>query len=127
MLSEQNRLRSSAAFAQAVKHGRKKGSRTVVVYKYEPDNPPLVTNGGPRMGVIVSKAVGNSVVRHKTARIIRAALRNVMADPRGVQFKDTQTFVIRALPYSATAQTGEVEKDVRSCLRRIAQQKTKSL
>ena len=121
MLPSKHRLRSSAAFGLTVKRGRKKGSKSVVVYVYEPHTPPLITTGGPRVGLVVSKGVGNSVVRHNVARTIRAAMRNVLADPAGVELKETHNIVIRALPHSAQASTREVEKDVRSCLRRILQ------
>lgn len=117
MLPSQHRLRSTPSFGHTIKRGRKKGSRTVVVYVHSPETS--TTWGGPRMGVVVSKAVGNSVVRHNTARKIRAAMANVLADPGGVELKESQNIVIRALPHSATATTREVEKDVRSCLRRI--------
>ena len=73
------------------------------------------------MGVVVSKAVGNSVVRHNVARTIRAAFANIQARTDGVELEEGHTIVIRALPNSATATTREVEKDVRSCLRRILQ------
>lgn len=90
-----------------------------MVYLYTPHDPPLVVTGGPQVGLIVSKAVGNSVARHNTARKIRAGMREILARPEGLEFREDQSIVIRALPPAATASTGEVEKDVRSCLRRI--------
>ena len=129
MLAASHRLRSSDAFARTIKYGRKKGSRTVVVYVSDPSlpqdlrrvkNPRVDSWGGPKMGVVVSKGVGNSVVRHNTARKIRAAMNSVFAAPGGVEIKEEQEIVIRALPHIADATTEEVEKDVRSCLRRIA-------
>ena len=132
MLPAPHRLRSSAAFARTIKRGRKKGSRTVVVYVLEPSipkklgkvsNPRIDSWGGPQMGLVVSKGVGNSVVRHNTARKIRAAFGSILDDRSGVDIESHHTIVIRALPNSATATTEEVEKDVRSCLRRIAKQR----
>lgn len=131
MLPAHHRLRSSVQFVQTIKRGHKKGSRTVVVYIYTPAPPKRIGKihtpridswGGPRMGVVVSKAVGNSVVRHNTARKIRAAMSSILSDEAGVGIETHSNIVIRALPHSATASTEEVEKDVRSCLRRIAKQ-----
>lgn len=39
----------------------------------------VATTGGPRLGLIVSKAVGNAVTRHRVARRLRAAFREVAA------------------------------------------------
>ena len=86
-------------------------------------NPRIDSWGGPQIGLVVSKAVGNSVVRHNTARKIRAAFGSILDDRSGVDIASHHTIVIRALPNSATATTEEVEKDVRSCLRRIAKQR----
>lgn len=85
----------------------------------EQGEEPVVTWGGPQIGAVVSKAVGNSVVRHTVARKIRAAMAGILAHPGGLELKKEYIVVIRALPACAHASTREVEKDVRACLRRI--------
>src|SRR5699024_2524667 len=77
MLAPDRRLRSSALFSAVVKKGARKGSRTVVVHLWTPEpglDAPLELTGGPRAGLIVSKAVGNAVVRHAVSRRLRAVL-----------------------------------------------------
>lgn len=88
VLSAQHRLRSTALFSETVKRGRKKGSKTVVVYLYSgaahaEATPPLPhlsesATAGPRAGVVVSKAVGNAVTRHRVSRVLRHALGEVL-------------------------------------------------
>lgn len=124
MLPAEHRLRSSALFARTVKRGVKKGSRTVVVYVdtdavAHAERSALITEastGGPRVGVIVSKAVGNAVARHRVSRLLRHAATEVLGQPGAV-------IVIRALPASAEATYGEISKDISSCVRRALAQR----
>ena len=125
MLAPQHRLRSTALFGQTIRNGRKKGSRTVVVHvlaggsRAEELPLPLQegATAGPRMGLVVSKAVGNAVTRHNTSRKLRHAFRAVMEED-SLDFPVGTTVVIRALPKSATASFEELVGDVRSCIRR---------
>ena len=67
--------------------------------------------GGPRIGLVVSKAVGNSVVRHRVSRQLRhIAYENMRTLPSGYDV------VIRALPSSATSSSEDLAKDVQSAL-----------
>lgn len=76
----------------------------------ESQSPPVVT-GGPRFGLVVSKAVGNAVVRHRTARRLRHVAATLSADlPRGTDV------VLRALPSAGSADSAELEKDLRKAL-----------
>lgn len=126
MLAPQHRLRSTALFGQTIRKGRKKGSRTVVVHVFagggaraEELPVPLqeASTAGPRMGLVVSKAVGNAVTRHDTSRKLRNAFRAVL-DEREIEFPAGTCVVIRALPASARASNEELVADVRSCIRR---------
>ncbi len=77
-----------------------------------PDAP--VRFGGPRFGLIVSKAVGNAVVRHRVARRLRHICAELTADiPAEVDI------VIRALPGAATADSGELRRQLVSGLRKL--------
>lgn len=114
MLPTHLKLASSADFARTMKRGTKAGSRTMVVHVYqhrtESQDPP-VTTGGPRFGLVVSKAVGGAVVRHRTARRLRHVARSLQAEiPRGTDV------VLRALPGAGEADSAQLEKDVRKAL-----------
>ncbi|KAB1502807.1 ribonuclease P protein component [Corynebacterium sp. 320] len=114
MLPPQHRLRSTAAFGRTVKKGRKKGSATVVAYTLV-DKSSVASVGGPRVGLIVSKAVGNAVARHHTSRLLRHA------SAEALQSLDIPTgahIVLRALPASGSATYQEIKADVYSCIRR---------
>lgn len=67
--------------------------------------------GGPRFGLIVSKAVGDSVTRHRVSR----RLRHIAAQCVDVLDADLMV-VIRANPASATASHGELVRDFRKAL-----------
>jgi ribonuclease P protein component len=71
-------------------------------------------NGVPRVGFVVSKAVGNSVVRHRVARRLRHVVRDRLGTVRlGC------TLVVRALPPAAEAASAELGSDIDSALRRL--------
>lgn len=67
-----------------------------------------------RVGLVVSKSVGNAVVRHRVSR----RLRHVMADFLTLLPEGTDV-VLRARPAAAGASSTELAADVRSGLRRI--------
>lgn len=70
--------------------------------------------GGPRFGLIVSKAVGNAVVRHRVARRLRHICAELTADVSA-----EVDIVIRALPGAATADSGELRRQLESGLRKL--------
>lgn len=116
MLPAHHKLTSPAEFHRTIKKGSKAGSRTVVVHVLDhtatcPDAPVATT--GPRFGLVVSKAVGNAVARHRTSRRLRHVCRSLFPD-----LPPTADLVIRALPASATASSEQLEKDIRKALRK---------
>ena len=72
MLAQQHRMRTSVQFSAATRSGARSGRRNVVVYAHPcaPQEPTLV-------GFIVSKAVGNAVVRNRVKRRLRVILRGL--------------------------------------------------
>ena len=68
----------------------------------------------PRVGFVVSKAVGNSVVRHRVVR----RLRHVVRDRLGT-VRPGCTLVVRALPSAATAASADLGGDIDSAIRRL--------
>lgn len=81
----------------------------------EGDSPgPAIRRGGPRFGLIVSKAVGTAVVRHRVAR----RLRHICAPLTAVLPADAD-IVIRALPGAAAASSAELDRQLRAALRKF--------
>jgi len=75
-------------------------------------NEPIQVGSSPRVGFVVSKAVGGSVVRHRVARRLRHVLRGRLDQvPAGTRL------VVRALPRSATADSARLGADVDRALR----------
>lgn len=67
---------------------------------------------GPRAGLVVSKAVGGAVVRHRVARRLRHLL-----VPRIGSLPVGTRVVVRALPPSASASSAELGLDLDAGLR----------
>ncbi|WP_295625825.1 ribonuclease P protein component [uncultured Corynebacterium sp.] len=120
MLPAQHKLHRSGDFSVTVRRGRRLGRRTVVLHYLDTAvaggdaaDAQISRSGGPRVGFVVSKAVGNSVVRHAVSRKLRHVALSLLDD-----VPDTVDVVVRALPASATATSEELAADVRSALSR---------
>ncbi|MFM1730121.1 ribonuclease P protein component [Prescottella soli] len=115
MLPEPYRLRRRSDFSETVRRGRRMGRRDLVVHALGRETADsLVSSGGPRFGLVVSKAVGPAVIRHRVAR----RFRHICAGLVDTVPVDTDV-VIRALPGSATASSRELDKQLRSVLRKL--------
>jgi ribonuclease P protein component len=112
MLPRTARLRTPADFSRVTRKGRRGAARTVVVHLCigEVAN---ADRAGLRAGFVVSKKVGNSVVRHRVVRRLRAI---VASSP--VELADGTDVVIRALPEAASASSVELRRDVETALQR---------
>lgn len=75
---------------------------------------PSIRVGGPRFGLIVSKAVGPAVVRHRVARRLRHICANIAAE-----LPASTDIVLRALPGAADASSADLERQVRGGLRKL--------
>ncbi|GAB4095521.1 ribonuclease P protein component [Brachybacterium horti] len=84
-----HRLRSSDDFSAVTRGGARSARSHVVVHL------ALLEQGddAPRVGFVVSKKVGNSVIRHRVARRFREIVRHHLAE-----FPAGSTTVLRALP-----------------------------
>ena len=112
MLSAAHRLRSSVAFTDVVRRGRRAGQRTLTAHLLS-----AIDTGGnapPQAGLVISKAVGGSVVRHAVARKLRHLLRE-----RVPALGDGTLLVVRAAPTAATATSAELAADLDRALRRL--------
>ncbi|WP_092550296.1 ribonuclease P protein component [Actinoplanes derwentensis] len=108
MLAAAQRLRRSADFAAAIRGGRRAGRGTLVVHLLI-DEPACASTA--RAGFVVSKAVGNAVVRNKVRRRLRHLVRPLLSDlPAGA------SLVVRALPPSAEASYATLTTDLESAL-----------
>ncbi|WP_075013926.1 ribonuclease P protein component [Geodermatophilus obscurus] len=130
MLPAQARLRRRPEFTAVVRSGRRAGRPTMVLH-YLPVRPPAATAGGlgvsgsgaagPRAGFVVGKAVGNSVVRHRVTRRLRAAVREELD-----RLPDTADLVVRARPEAGTAPSAVLRRDLAAGLDRLLAERTRS-
>ena len=111
MLSTANRLRRSEDFRYVIRRGLRAGRPSVVVHacrRAERAGEPA------RVGFVVSKAVGNAVVRNRVKRRLRAMTRTTLTErPEPVTATD---WVVRALP--PAAYSADLEREFRSAWRR---------
>ena len=109
MLPAAHRLRASSDFSEVLRRGRRAGRPTLTVH--------LATGAGSgpaRAGLVVSKAVGGSVVRHRVARRLRHQLQPLVAAlPAGTRL------VVRASPAAAAADSATLADDLRAGLTRL--------
>ena len=85
-----------------------------MVHALAPAGSSVRAGLSPRVGLVVSKAVGNSVIRHRVSR----RLRHVVADRLGTLPRGT-SLIVRALPSAAEASSAEFRQDFDAALRRL--------
>lgn len=107
MLPAQFRMTRSAEFGATIKHGVRAVQPDLVVHAQREDN------GGPRIGLVVSKSVGSAVQRHRVSRRLRHVARNVLPE-----LDPGDRVVIRALPSSNSALSARLEQQLRKALQR---------
>lgn len=113
MLPAGHRLRASADFAATFRgpRGARAGSTLIVVHANQAD---ARAGQPPRVGFVVSKAVGGAVVRNRTKRRLRALMAaRVQALPAGTDL------VIRANPVAAQANSATLAADLDPLLARV--------
>ncbi len=127
MLPAQHRLTRGHEFSLALRHGVRAGRPCLVVHLVAPRDGAVVTDplaqlrptDPPRVGFVVSRAVGGSVVRHRVQRRLRHLVLPLLPDLPGGAL-----VVVRALPSSASRSSAELGSDLvpalRSCLRKAA-------
>ncbi|MGZ4552996.1 MAG: ribonuclease P protein component [Mycobacteriaceae bacterium] len=114
MLAAPHRLTHHSEFSAVVREGKRAGRSRVVVHALRgthgvPDAPP-----SSRVGLVVSKSVGPSVVRHRVSRRLRHVMQPIVPTlPAGTRV------VLRALASSSTATSAELDTDIRSALRKL--------
>ncbi|MCS7482065.1 ribonuclease P protein component [Umezawaea endophytica] len=122
MLPAAARLTRSQDFGLVVRRGRRAGRPRLVVHalvrssgqQTSTESSARPTLDMSKVGFVVSKAVGNSVVRHRVSRKLRHVVRDRLARlPAGT------SLVVRALPASAEASSAELAADFDAALRRL--------
>lgn len=109
MLPAQFRMTRPAEFGATIKHGVRAAQPDIVVHARRDSDTP----GGPRIGLVVAKSVGNAVQRHQVSRRLRHVARAVLPD-----LTPDDRIVIRALPGSLQAISARLESQLRTGLRR---------
>src|SRR5690625_272387 len=108
VLPPQHRLTRSEDFRDVIRQGKRAGGRYVVMHvRFD-------STRGKRVGFVVSKAVGNAVVRNRVRRRLRHIVKEFLPEVR------PQTdIVLRAQPRAAFATYSELCKDTYRGLQRI--------
>lgn len=104
-----------------VKSGARAGSGLLVVHELVDASSPVAGSDNPhgtcpRVGFVVSKAVGNAVVRNRVKRRLRHLCRERLSG-----LPDGGLIVIRALPEAAQASYAELGVELSRCLSRVQQ------
>lgn len=101
-------MRRSVDFDRTVRRGVRGGRPTLVVHLTTPTDH----GADPVVGFVVSKAVGNAVVRNKVKRRLRA-----LVQQRITNWGDGRCVVVRALPEAAAAPFTRLAADLDSAMR----------
>lgn len=120
MLPARHRLRERADFTSAVRGpgASRAGGRLLVVHANRTD---VRADLPPRVGLVVSKAVGNAVIRNRTKRRLRAVLATQLSGiPLGVDV------VVRASPAAAHATYQELADSLAAQLDRVCRSLAKA-
>lgn len=111
MLPARHRMTRSTEFGATVSHGVRAVQPDLVVHALRSVGGS--PEDGPRIGLVVSKAVGSAVQRHRVARRLRHVARTVIGE-----LDPGDRVVIRALPSSRDAISARLEQELRAALRR---------
>lgn len=122
MLPRDHRLTASRDFGAAMRRGARAGGSAVVVTVLFTDAAPNSEHDADsapwRAGFVVSKAVGNAVVRHRTQRRLRHIVAELMAEPGLIPEGVGVDVVVRALQQAPQASHEQLLGEVRSATRR---------
>lgn len=119
MLPQRHRLRRPADYRAVFRGGdgrrrRRAGTDLLVLHTARADDGASTPTRPPRVGFVVSKAVGNSVVRHRVTRRLRA-----LVAPRLHALPDGTDLVVRAQPGAAGATSAQLGLALDQALPRV--------
>lgn len=91
------------------------GRQDLVIHAFTRDDAGSIASVcEPRLGLIVSKAVGPAVTRHRVARRLRHIYAEILSD-----VPVTTDVVIRALPGASRMSSKDLNRQVRSGLKKL--------
>jgi ribonuclease P protein component len=105
MLPAAHRMRSSTEFREVLRRGRSVARRDVILHVGTGQHGPA------RVGIVVGRAVGGSVVRHRVARRLRAQLAGRLS-----RLPDGTCLVARARSSAAGTDSAELGGQLDSAL-----------
>jgi ribonuclease P protein component len=111
MLPARYRMRSSAEFSATTRRGRRTRVGDLVIYLGAAEASAPDTT---KIGLVVGRTVGGSVVRHQVSRRLRAQLAGLLD-----QLPAGSRLVVRALPGAATAVSSTFGRDLELAVRRL--------
>lgn len=111
MLPARYRMTRSTEFGATVSQGVRAVQPDLVVHALRWSDE--TSDEGPLIGLVVSKAVGSAVQRHRVARRLRHVARTVIDE-----LEPADRVVIRALPSSRHAISARLQQELRTALRR---------
>jgi ribonuclease P protein component len=114
------RLTSGESFRRCIRAGHRAGSRTLVLHLAVGGDPSPDLSSGPtttQVGFVVSRAVGNAVVRNRVRRRLRHLVRDRL--PELAALLPGAVIVVRALPAAPGASYDELRGDLARCLERV--------
>jgi ribonuclease P protein component len=121
VLPSESRVRRGAEFARVIRSGRRSGRTHLVAYLAVASGPEgsekaidEARTGPARAGFVVSKAVGNAVVRNR----VRRRLRHLCAERLGT-LPPGSILVVRALPPAAEADSALLGRELDGALKRL--------
>lgn len=113
MLPQQSRMRRPDEFKAAMRSGRRASGATLSAHLLLAVGP-VPEDTGPKVGLIVSRAVGSAVVRNRVKRQLRELMRRRLAClPGGC------LLVLRAHPAAAGARQADLAADLDLVLERL--------
>jgi ribonuclease P protein component len=121
VLPQQSRMRSPEEFKRTMRSGRRAGA-SVVAATLLLAAGPVSSDAAPKVGFVVSRAVGSAVVRNRVKRRLRELMRRRVASlPGGC------LLVVRAHPAAARARQADLAADLDLVLGRLLRRQVGAL
>jgi ribonuclease P protein component len=121
VLPQQMRMRRPDEFRRTLRSGRRAGGAAVAAALLLPAGA-VPTDAGPKVGFVVSRAVGSAVVRNRVKRRLRELMRRRVAWlPGGC------LLVLRAHPAAAGARQADLAADLDLVLGRLLRRQVGAL
>jgi ribonuclease P protein component len=107
VLPAESRMRRRSDFTAAVRRGSRSGRKLLTGHLLVPAAGAAGEDCPPRAGFVVSRAVGNAVVRNRVRRRLRVLVREYLSSLPGGSL-----LVVRAHPQAATANQADLAAEL---------------